>query len=42
MISPHFFAWLFGFGTEAELLAPADVRAQMLERLSAAAAAYRP
>ncbi|MBQ5973084.1 MAG: WYL domain-containing protein [Oscillospiraceae bacterium] len=42
VISPHFFAWLFGFGTEAELLAPADVRAQMLERLSAAAAAYRP
>ncbi|MBO6011574.1 MAG: WYL domain-containing protein [Oscillospiraceae bacterium] len=26
-VSPRFFAWLFGFGTEAEILGPDDVRA---------------
>ncbi len=25
-VSPQFFAWLFGFGTDAEILAPASVR----------------
>lgn len=28
-VSPQFLAWLFGFGTEAEILSPEDVRGQM-------------
>ena len=39
-VSPQFFAWLFGFGTEAELLSPAAVRQQMSALAAAVAAQY--
>jgi predicted DNA-binding transcriptional regulator YafY len=33
MISPTFFAWILGFGEDARILAPDNVRAELLERL---------
>ena len=39
-VSPQFFAWLFGFGTEAEILYPDDVRDMMKKRLEETAAKY--
>jgi len=33
-VSPQFFAWLFGFGSEAEILYPDDVRDMMKKRLA--------
>ena len=28
-VSPQFFAWIFGFGTEAEVLSPPEVREEL-------------
>ncbi|MBQ9980502.1 MAG: WYL domain-containing protein [Oscillospiraceae bacterium] len=39
-VSPQFFAWLFGFGDEVEILSPQSVRQEMKDRLAAAAARY--
>lgn len=39
-VSPAFFGWLLQFGGEAEILAPADVRAQMAAQLNAALRGY--
>ncbi len=33
VVSQHFFGWVFGFGTEAEILEPEDVRQKMREEL---------
>ena len=33
MISPTFYAWILGFGEDARILAPSDVREELLERL---------
>lgn len=32
-VSPQFYAWVFGFGTEVEILSPEPVRAEFKERL---------
>ena len=40
-VSEQFYGWLLGFGTAAELVAPADVRADFAERLADIAAMYR-
>ena len=32
-VSPQFFAWIFGFGSEVEILSPAEVKEQMMTRL---------
>lgn len=39
-VSPQFFAWLFGFGSEAEILYPEDVRDMMRKRLEETAELY--
>lgn len=39
-VSPQFYAWLFGFGTEVELLSPDSVKAEYADRLKALADAY--
>jgi len=39
-VSPQFFAWLFGFGDEAEILSPASVRREYRDRLRRVAAGY--
>ena len=39
-VSPQFFAWLFGFGNEAEILYPDDVRDMMKKRLEETAELY--
>jgi len=39
-VSTQFFGWLFGFGAEAEVLEPADVREQMLAQARAVTALY--
>ena len=41
-VSPQFYAWVFGFGTDARILAPAEVCAGMGEYAEAVAALYRP
>ena len=41
VVSPQFFAWVFGFGLEAEILSPPDVREQFAEEAAAIAAKYR-
>ena len=40
VISPQFFAWVFGFGSEAEILSPEDVRSQAAERAKSIAQLY--
>ena len=40
VVSPQLFAWVFGFGPEAEILSPADVRAQAAGRAESIAAVY--
>lgn len=39
-VSPQFYAWLFGFGTEVELLSPDSVKAEYAAHLKALADAY--
>ena len=41
VVSPQFFAWVFGFGQEAEILSPPDVREQFADEAAAIAAKYR-
>lgn len=38
--SPKFYAWLYGFGTEAELLSPPTARQEMRSMLAAVAELY--
>ena len=38
--SPKFYAWLFGFGTEVEILSPPSVRMEMQNMLATAADLY--
>ena len=40
-VSPQFFAWVFGFGREAELLSPPDVREMYAEQAADIAGQYR-
>ena len=40
-VSPQFFAWIFGFGAEAEILAPESVRQLMAQQAAQIAALYR-
>ena len=40
--SPKFYAWLFGFGTEVEILSPPSVRMEMQNMLATAADMYAP
>ncbi len=40
VVSPQFFAWLCGFGAEAELIAPAEAVAQMKAHVESIAALY--
>jgi len=39
-VSPPFFGWVFGFGTAARIVAPADVAEKMKEHVGQVAAAY--
>lgn len=40
-VSPQFMAWVFGLGSGVEILSPADVRAQMAERLRTLGEIYK-
>ena len=40
VVSPQFFAWVFGFGAEAEILSPESVRRQMGMQAAQIAAHY--
>ena len=39
-VSPQFFAWVFGFGDEVEILSPATVREEMKKRLQLVSGRY--
>ena len=39
-VSGQFYAWVFGFGTDAEIISPADIREEMKERASKIADKY--
>ena len=39
-VSPQFYAWLFGFGTDAEIISPAPVRKEMKDYALRVAALY--
>ena len=41
VVSPQFYAWVFGFGTEAEILSPAHVRDGMADVAASVLKAYR-
>ncbi len=41
-VSPQFFAWIFGFGDRAEILAPEQARKEYADMLSAVRALYPP
>ena len=41
VVSPQFFAWVFGFGQEAEILSPPDVRKTYAEQAADIAEQYR-
>ncbi|MBE6916140.1 MAG: WYL domain-containing protein [Ruminococcaceae bacterium] len=41
VVSPQFYAWVFGFGTDAEVLSPVHVRDELKNRLSDTASLYR-
>lgn len=41
-VSPQFFAWVFGFGADARILGPAEVRSEMGKYAETVAALYRP
>lgn len=41
VVSPQFYAWVFGFGADAEILAPASVRRGAAETLKAIEEKYR-
>ena len=40
MLSPNFYGWVLGFGTDARIVAPAYVRDELSERLRAVSALY--
>lgn len=40
VVSPQFYAWLFAYGEDAEILEPSDVREEMKRRLRATADKY--
>lgn len=40
VVSPQFFAWIFAFGTEAEILSPTELRAEMKARTAGVAVLY--
>ena len=39
-VSPQFFAWIFGFGNEAEILGPASVKNQFLTQIKSVQGMY--
>ena len=41
-VSPQFFAWVFGFGVQARILGPEEVRKEMGAYAESVAALYRP
>ena len=41
MISPNFFAWVLGFGSDMRILSPESVRVELLERLQEIAGNYK-
>ena len=41
VVSPQFYAWVFGFGTEAEILSPAHVRDGMADMAASVLGSYR-
>ena len=40
VVSPQFFAWIYGFGASAQILSPASVVDQMREHTHSVAALY--
>lgn len=40
VVSPQFFAWVFGFGTEAEILSPVSVREKMKNQIQSVYGMY--
>ena len=42
VVSPQFFAWVLGFGSEAQIIGPDHVAAEMKEHIYAAAELYGP
>lgn len=41
VVSPQFYGWLFGFGTEAEVIYPESVKAEMLRKAKEIARLYK-
>jgi len=40
VVSPQFFAWVFGFGSAAKIIAPEDVVEKMRQHIHSVAALY--
>lgn len=40
-VSPRFYAWLFGFGTEAEIVYPEEIREEYLDKVTALEKIYK-